>query len=49
MAKQVQIRKNEIPEGWSVEAADIINRVSSRKYLISKLIDCSLKFCLIDL
>jgi hypothetical protein len=27
MAKQVQIRKNEIPEGWSIEAADIINRV----------------------
>jgi len=27
MAKQVQIRKNEIPDGWSIEAADIINRV----------------------
>jgi hypothetical protein len=28
MAKQVQIRKNEIPDGWSIEAADIINRVN---------------------
>jgi len=28
MAKQVQIRKNEIPDGWSIEAADLINRVS---------------------
>jgi len=27
MAKQVQIKKNEIPEGWSIEAADLINRV----------------------
>ena len=31
MAKQVQIRKNEIPEGWSIEAADIINRLLQRK------------------
>jgi len=28
MAKQVQIRKNEIPENWSIEAADIFNRVN---------------------
>jgi len=28
MAKQVQIRKSDIPEGWSVEAADFINRVN---------------------
>lgn len=27
LAKQVQIKKNEIPEGWSIEAADFINRV----------------------
>ena len=27
MAKQVQIKRNEIPEGWSTEAADFINRV----------------------
>jgi serine/threonine protein kinase len=26
-AKQVQIRKHEIPEGWSIEAADFINKV----------------------
>ena len=31
MAKQVQIRKNEIPDGWSIEAADIINRLLQRK------------------
>lgn len=29
LAKQVQIRRSEIPEGWSVEAADFINRVSN--------------------
>lgn len=28
MAKQVVIKKNEIPDGWSIEAADFINRVS---------------------
>lgn len=28
LAKQVQIKKNEIPEGWSLEAADFVNRVS---------------------
>jgi hypothetical protein len=27
MSKQVQVKKNEIPEGWSIEAADFINRV----------------------
>ena len=27
LAKQVQIKKNEIPEGWTIEAADFINRV----------------------
>ena len=28
MAKQVQVKKNEIPEGWSIEAADFINKVN---------------------
>jgi hypothetical protein len=28
MAKQVQLKKHEIPDGWSVEAADFINRVT---------------------
>jgi hypothetical protein len=28
MAKQVQIKRGEIPQGWSTEAADFINRVS---------------------
>ncbi len=27
MAKQVQVKNQEIPEGWGVEAADFINRV----------------------
>jgi hypothetical protein len=27
MGKQVTVKKNEIPEGWSVEAADFVNRV----------------------
>lgn len=31
MAKQVQIRKDDIPEGWSREAADFINRLLQRK------------------
>jgi hypothetical protein len=31
LAKQVQIRKNEIPEGWSIEAADFVNRVFLKK------------------
>ena len=31
LAKQVQIKKSEIPEGWSLEAADFINRLIQRK------------------
>jgi len=27
LAKQVQIKKYEIPKGWSVEAADFVNRL----------------------
>lgn len=27
MSKQVQVKKNEIPEGWSAEGADFINKV----------------------
>ena len=27
MSKQVQIKRTDIPDGWSVEAADFINRV----------------------
>lgn len=37
MAKQVQIKKSEIPEGWSIEAADFINRVLF-KFLLFKLL-----------
>ena len=29
--KQAQIRKNEVPEGWSLEAADFINKCLARK------------------
>lgn len=28
MAKQVQVKPNEIPEGWSIESADFVNRVN---------------------
>ncbi len=31
MSKQVQVKKADIPDGWSAEAADFINRVSSNK------------------
>jgi serine/threonine protein kinase len=27
LSKQVQIRKNEVPQGWSLEAADFINKL----------------------
>lgn len=31
MSKQAKVRKNEIPEGWSVEAADLVNKLLERK------------------
>jgi len=31
LAKQVQIKRSEIPEGWSLEAADFINKLIQRK------------------
>ncbi len=31
MAKQAQVKKNQIPKGWSVESADFINRLLQRK------------------
>ena len=31
LAKQVQIKRHEIPEGWSFEGADFINRMIQRK------------------
>lgn len=27
LAKQVQVKRHEIPEGWSLEAANFINKV----------------------
>lgn len=30
MSKQVQIKKNEIPPGWSIESADFTNRVCNK-------------------
>jgi hypothetical protein len=37
LAKQVQIKKQEIPDGWSLEAVDFINRV--QLYLFYHLAD----------
>lgn len=31
LAKQVQIKKTEIPDGWSIESADFVNRMIQRK------------------
>jgi len=31
LSSQVQIKKDEIPEGWSLESADFINRLIQRK------------------
>ena len=31
LAKQVQIKKNELPYGWSLEAADFANKLIQRK------------------
>jgi serine/threonine protein kinase len=31
LSKQVQIRKNEVPPGWTLEAADFINKLIQRK------------------
>jgi len=29
MSKQVQIKENEVPDGWSLDAVDLINKVKS--------------------
>ena len=29
LAKQEQIKRNDIPDGWSLEAADFVNKVIS--------------------
>lgn len=31
LARQAKIKKHEIPQGWSIEAADFINRLIQRK------------------
>jgi hypothetical protein len=31
LSKQIQIRRNEVPSGWSLEAADFINKLIQRK------------------
>lgn len=31
LSKQVQIRKSEIPQGWSADAADFCNKLIQRK------------------
>lgn len=38
LAKQVQIKRSEIPDGWSLEAADFINRVFCARHILSQLI-----------
>ena len=32
LSKQIQIKRNEIPRGWSIEAADFINKVIQFKF-----------------
>ena len=31
LARQAAIKKNEIPEGWSIEAADFVNKLIQRR------------------
>lgn len=31
LARQVQIKKHEIPDNWSIESADFVNRMIQRK------------------
>ena len=31
MAKQTAIKKQDIPEGWSIEAADFVNKLIQRR------------------
>ncbi|CAM6005955.1 unnamed protein product [Sphagnum balticum] len=31
LARQIAIRKSEIPEGWSIEAADFVNKLLQRR------------------
>ena len=32
LSRQIQLRKHEIPEGWSFESADLINKVIERMW-----------------
>jgi hypothetical protein len=32
MLKQAQVKSQDIPEGWSEEAADLINKVINKTY-----------------
>lgn len=34
LSKQTIIRKQDIPEGWSVEAADFVNKLIQRKPML---------------
>jgi hypothetical protein len=34
LSKQTMIRKQDIPEGWSVEAADFVNKLIQRKPML---------------
>lgn len=37
MAKQAQLKREDIPSGWSVESADFVNRVNKiiKKFIIN--------------
>jgi hypothetical protein len=49
MSKQVQIKKTDVPEGWSYDAADLINKVYNNTYYLfsyckeNRLIDLDLE------
>ena len=38
LAKQIQIKRTEIPEGWSLEAADFINKVLNLKKYFHEIV-----------
>ncbi len=48
LAKQVQIKNNEIPQGWSTESADFINKVRILIYTYTLTSSCK-GILLIDL
>jgi len=37
LAKDINVKINDVPEGWSIEAADFINKVMSMNSIFLKL------------